>query len=182
MTDKLALNEVEILVAERAQTIPAVAPFLPTFGFTMDGARPHVAVDASGYNYIVVERGRELTRSITRDIDELCYWIFEQSTFSLASKLSVADSQETEDHRRALFEIHVELMRQLSAEWASRLATKYQELLERIPFDDNGFLRAMRSGELREHGLDYDAAWNMALKEYPPLTLPTVEGGFKRKQ
>ncbi len=158
-----------------------MARYLPTFGHTADGARPHLEVDELGYHYVVVERGMELKRSTTRDLDELCYWIFRASTRSLAGDLSVAASKSGEDQRRTLFEIHLNLLATLSHVWAARLAGEYHDLLQEAPFDDNAFLRANRARALREQGIDDVSAAETAMKEHPPRSFPTIPGGFGRK-
>jgi hypothetical protein len=75
------------------------------------------------------------------------------STHALAGELSVAARADTEDPRRSLFEIHVELVGRLSPAWAARLRAEYCEVLKGAPFDDNAL---------------------------PPYTFPTMPGGFQR--
>src|SRR5688572_29569388 len=79
-----SLVEVEARVRELATSIGATGDELPTFGRSEDGARPHVEVNASGLHFVVVERGEELERVTTNDLDELLWRVFESITFSLA--------------------------------------------------------------------------------------------------
>ena len=56
-----------------ANTIGAPANRLPTFGRSEQSGRPHIEVDPVGYHYIIAERGQELERRITFDLDDLLY-------------------------------------------------------------------------------------------------------------
>ena len=53
-------------------------------GPSEDGAPPHVEIDARGFHYVVVERGKEISRKSTARIDDLLYWIFDDVTFNVA--------------------------------------------------------------------------------------------------
>ena len=78
------LPKIEAEINRLAAIVGASGYVLPTFGRTEDGARPHIEADAHGYHYVVVERGLELQRNTTRDLDELLYHVFKSVTFSLA--------------------------------------------------------------------------------------------------
>ena len=67
-----------------ALAIAAPASSLPTFGKTEDGARPHIEVRSDAYHYVVVERGCELERKRTPDLQELLYWVFSDVTHQMA--------------------------------------------------------------------------------------------------
>jgi hypothetical protein len=125
-------NEIERLAAK----IGAAGYILPTYGRTEDGARPHIEVDARGYHYVVVERGSELRRDTTSNLDELFYHVFESITFSLACDYELAHRVLGHDSRRLLFARQIELLSTLSSSWAKRESLDHQRILGQHPFND----------------------------------------------
>jgi len=138
----LTLSEIKTEVDRLAAQIGASGNILPTYGRSEDGARPHIEVDSRGYHYVVVERGQELARLTTNELDELLYNIFESMTFSLACKYELAHRIETQDCRRIIFQRQVELLSELSRRWGERESQRHKEILRRHPFDDNANIRA----------------------------------------
>ena len=102
---------------------------------TEDGS-PHIEV-SDAYYLVVRERGLELSRKQTRDIDELLYWIMEGLTSQLSWDFELRHRREGEDSRRQAFEKQVELLAKLSPEWAERRRAEQTEILERHPFHDS---------------------------------------------
>ena len=49
---------------------------LPTYKSQKGDRTPYIIINELGYNYIISERGNEYNRKITKDIDELLYWIY----------------------------------------------------------------------------------------------------------
>ncbi|MDB5294375.1 MAG: hypothetical protein JWO31_358 [Phycisphaerales bacterium] len=148
MTPVLTLADVSLRVRQHALNLAVPDGLMPTYGTSRDGALPHVEVDGRGYHYVVVERGRELQRVTTPDIDELLYCVFESITFSLAAKAASARNAVTGNYRRGLFARQVELLESLSAPWAARKAADHQRTLLEHPFDDAGGGRAGTVGAL----------------------------------
>jgi hypothetical protein len=130
------LAEIEHCVRRLAARIGAPDRELPTFGHSEDGARPHVEVTARGLHYVVVERGEELQRLTTRDVDELLWHVFKDVTFSLAGRFELAHRVPGQDTRRARFAKQVELLETLSPVWAKRLSAEHRVILASHPFDD----------------------------------------------
>jgi hypothetical protein len=96
----LPLTEIKSRVKKLAAVIAASAETLPTFGSSEQSGRPHIEVDSRGYHYIVAERGQELERLTTSDIDELLYLIFQWITFELAIKYELDHRIQGQDVRR----------------------------------------------------------------------------------
>jgi hypothetical protein len=86
----LTLSEVKELIDQLAEKIDAPQNSLPTYGYSEQSGRWEVIVDAEGYQLVAFERGKELERYITSDIDELLYKIFDGVTFWLAAPHSRA--------------------------------------------------------------------------------------------
>jgi hypothetical protein len=109
---------------------------LPTYGVSRDFGYPHIEVDSAGHHYVVVERGKELKRITTPQLDELLYHVFESIAFSLAGRYEVKHRIAGEDCRRQMFRYQVELLATLDPAWAARCAAKHLQILEKNPFHD----------------------------------------------
>jgi hypothetical protein len=140
---------------------------LPTFGYSTDGAHPHIEVDARGYHYIVIERGEELSRVTTSDLDELLYCVFKDVTFELAGIYELKHRVENQDSRRLMFKRQVELLSILSPKWGEMKAREHERILAQHPYDDWAGVRAELAKTLREQGLSPEAAWKRACEKYP---------------
>jgi hypothetical protein len=131
------LAELKSEVDRRAAIIGAQAAYeLPTYGRSEDLARPHLEVDSRGYHFVVVERGQELERLTSRDLDEILFRVFQTVTFGLASAYELANRVEGQDTRRLLFQKQVELLSRLSEQWGQRQARRHEDILRAHPFSD----------------------------------------------
>jgi len=162
-----ALTEIENRIRILASRIQAPERALPTFGYSEDG-RPHVEIDSRGFHYVVVERGQEQSRSTTSEQDELLWLVFESITFSLACSFELRNRIPGRDARRIMFSKQVELLSQLSPEWAAREIDNHLDILRNHPFDDLASERATLSLTLRQGGrISADEAWRQACEKYP---------------
>jgi hypothetical protein len=150
-----------------AAQIRAPADLLPTYGYSIDGAHPHIGVNAHGYHYVVMERGQEINRVITNELDELFYNVFKDVTFDLAVKYELKHRVENQDSRRLIFKLQVGLLSRLSPEWGEIKAQEHERILEQHPYDDQATIRADLAKTLRGRGLSPEEAWQMACEEYP---------------
>jgi hypothetical protein len=102
---------------------------------TEDGSS-HIEV-SDAYCLVVRERGLELSRKRTTDLDDLLYWIMEGLTARLSWDFEVRHRREGEDSRRQAFQKQLELLNELSTDWAERQRLEQVEILERHPFHDD---------------------------------------------
>ena len=167
MTRIYSLNEIKSEVNRLAAQIGVPADVLPTYGYSIDGVHPHIAVDARGYHYVILERGEELSRATTVELDELLYCIFKDVTFDLACKYELKHRVENQDSRRMIFQHQVELLARLSPSWGELKAQEHQKILEQHPYDDQANLRAALAKTLRGQGLSPESAWKVACEQYP---------------
>jgi hypothetical protein len=163
----LTLTEVKELIDQLAEKINAPQNSLPTYGYSEQSGRWEVIVDAEGYQLVAFERGKELERYITSDIDELLYKIFDGVTFWLACKYELAHRIEEQDCRRMIFQHQVELLSMLSPQWSIREIQEHNQTLMEYPFDDFAGIRASLCGRLREQGYSEDAIDKLAYEKYP---------------
>lgn len=163
----MSLEEVKSNVEHLAQRVGASGFVLPTYGHSEGFARPHIEVDDRGYHYVVVERGKELSRFTTTVIDELLYRVFENVTFTLAFDYELKHRVEGQDCRRVGFQHQIELLSALSREWARRSEQEHNQILQEHPFNDCVDARVALTKQLREQGHSPEDAWQIARKKYP---------------
>ncbi|MEO6282261.1 MAG: Imm63 family immunity protein [Dyadobacter sp.] len=132
-----SLADLEKIVEKLAAIIEAPASLLPTYGRSLDGAHPHVEADLAGmWHYVIVERGQELERKTTGDLDDLLYWIFANVTFSMAVKYEGKTRVSGQDFRRIMFQKQEELLGELNENWQRREEQEHRLILGKHPFDD----------------------------------------------
>ena len=131
-----SLKEIELEVHRLAELIDAPKEYLPTFGSSEDGARPHIELDHGIYHYVIVERGKELERHMAPNSDELLYLIFKDVTFQMAGKYELQNRRLDEDVRRQLFEYQEHLIGKIESRYSDRLKLEHQQLLKWSPFNE----------------------------------------------
>lgn len=115
--------------------IDAPDDLLPTLRRTEDSARPHIEVDAR-YHWVVVERGEELERRSTDDLDQLLYWTFESACFSMACSYELHHRASGQDTRPIMFARQCALLGALDPAWAHACAARQAAVLAEHPFTD----------------------------------------------
>lgn len=137
---KVNFEKIQIKIKELCEKLPEKIDInsYVTFGKQEDLAKPNIQIDNLGiFNFIIVERGNEIEKRLTRNLDDLLYWIFDLITFDLASKFELQNRDNKVDFRRILFEKQEEIMAQLSNEWKIRKENAHNEILKIYPFTDN---------------------------------------------
>lgn len=129
------LPEIEAEVQKLAQRIGTTANVV-TYGYSRDGGYPHIEVDSAHYHYVAVERGREIKRLSTSELDELLYWVFADTTHSMAFTYELKHRIEDQDPRRIAFAKQIELLGIISPVMAARRADEIEGILKRYPYND----------------------------------------------
>lgn len=111
------------------------APDTALFDRPQGDGSPYLEV-SEAYHYVVEERGVELRRRTTDDLDELLYWVFDDITFSMSAAAELRNRRPGEDPRHQLFDRQEALLGQLSAAWAERKSEEHRDILVRHPFND----------------------------------------------
>ena len=101
----------------------------------MEDGSPHVEVRDT-YHFVIRERGIELSRRRTSDLEELFYWIMEWLASSMSWDYELRHRRKGEDPRRQGFAKQCELLAALSPEWAERKRAEQAEILDRHPYHD----------------------------------------------
>ncbi len=167
------LSEIRDEVNRLAAVVGAHPSQLPTYGSSLDFARPHIEVHDDNYHWVVVERGHEADRRVFTSLDDLLYQVFSSVTFALATDWELRHRTADADSRRELFRRQEELLAQLDQSWAHRERVRHEEILRSHPFDDSSGARVALSLRLRAEGLPADVAWRRACKSLP---LPRTPG------
>ena len=111
-------------------------PFLSETDFTLSDGET-VYVDREGYHYVVMCRGKLDEHTVTKDLDELLYIVFDGITDEMATQYEVKHRRQGEDFRRLLFAKQIELMTQLNPKFKKRIELELEEVLKKYPFDDS---------------------------------------------
>ena len=133
----ITLLDIEKQVEKFSAIINVPKNLLPTYGYSIDFGYPHIEVDNAGrLHFVINERGQELERQTTNELDELLYWIFDSITFSMACKFELNNRLPAQDCRRIIFSKQEELLSQLNSDWQLREHKKHKKILEDHPFND----------------------------------------------
>jgi hypothetical protein len=94
------LETIRRIVSDYARRINA--PDVSVFSAPRGDGSPYIEVADDAYYFVIEERGTELHRRRTTDLDELLYWIFDHVTSSLSSDFELRHRKPGEDSRRQL--------------------------------------------------------------------------------
>lgn len=161
--------EISSIVSTLAIKLGIEKTDLPTYGSSRDFGYPHIEVDENGYHFVVIERGREIERQTTRDLDELLYIIFEFSTSEIARQHELSNRKKNADPRRIFFAKQEELLTKLNPEWGARRQIEHKKILIKHPFDDYASERVLLFKKFSKKGMSNEEAWKLACKTYPVL-------------
>jgi len=126
------------VIDELAARIDAPVSMLPDYETSSDFAHPHIEIGYLGImSFVIVERGLELERKSTRDLDELLYWVFSGITFEMAIKYELSVRKDNMDFRRIVFAWQETLLGILSQDWRLKEAEEHRLILQKYPFNDN---------------------------------------------
>ncbi|MFG6494773.1 Imm63 family immunity protein [Fictibacillus sp. UD] len=131
--DKESLESIKKVVDHYAKLIN-VHTYHLTYGFSKDFAIPHIEVDETGYHYAIVERGVELKRLTTTDLNELLFAIFDGITYETALKYEVENRVENQDSRIISFKKQEELLGVINEKWRMKQELYHKEILKRSPY------------------------------------------------
>lgn len=105
--------------------------------FPDDMGRHHFEFRHDGLiSMIWTERGREIKRLSTFEIDEVLYWLFREVVKGRAIMLELKNRKKSQcsDRRQIWFPIAVQEMSKLSKEWGGKLSEEFDFILRESPF------------------------------------------------
>lgn len=127
------------LAAEYDRLCQMIEPSERTYAFLterQDDGSPHVEFVDGQYHYVVTERGLELERRSTGDIDEILYWLIYDLAFWMGVAFEFKNRVDRQDCRRIIFANSIELVKRADQTMADRLARHWQKTLTENPFVD----------------------------------------------
>ncbi|MGV3613824.1 MAG: Imm63 family immunity protein [Fimbriimonas sp.] len=131
-----SLDEVREEVERLARRIGAERRHLPHFGRSDGWGTPHIEVGGGYYHWVIQERGTEIDRHSTRNLDELLEVIFRSVTATMATTYESQHRVPGQDPRRLLFARQLDLLEQLSPEWRKRQHQLHLNTLMSHPYRD----------------------------------------------
>lgn len=111
--------------------------FKNSYFFTDKLSFPGVYIYSDGmrYHHISIgDRGEKSQDTITEDINELYFTIFDTLSFNVA--LKVANKNKEEDFRRELFKCQLEILSSINKIYEVKGLEKINIVLEKFPYDD----------------------------------------------
>jgi hypothetical protein len=164
----IAIDKIRQRIESFAEIIDAPRNLLPTFS-NPDGASPNVDIDPHGqFIYENYERGKQIKKVIALDEFDLCYYVFEIVTFTMACDFGSKHRIEGKDFRRIMFEKQEELMGQMMKNWEIRKHEDHQSILKSRPFDDFSMIRVDYYNRLVNSGIPNTDALIEVNAKYPP--------------
>jgi hypothetical protein len=127
--------ELEARVRELGRVLGASKHELPTFDRPRGDGLAFIEVRGAEMHWIVDERGRELQRRTTLELDELLYWAFEAVTYQMASDWEVRHRNDDKDIHVALLNKQFELLARLSDRWVARRRADVGDILGDVDLD-----------------------------------------------
>jgi hypothetical protein len=162
-----SIDSVRVLVYELGKKINAPLGLLSLPNKPIGDGTPHIEIEDDRYHFVSSERGRELWRKSTIDLNELMYWVFSLITSSMAYKYERKNRIEGKDHRRIVFSKQIELLNILNPEWSSREEIELKKILLNNPYDDDKNARLLMSEKLIDKGVAPEEAYQKACLKYP---------------
>ena len=132
----LNFNEIQEKIYEYGSIINAPKDVLKIYPSPQPDGTPYIKINNNEYLYIVEDRGMELERRRTANIDVLLYWIMSDVIFFLASQYELENRAKGFDSRRLIFKKEIELFKVLKKEWGNITETRINQILEETPYND----------------------------------------------
>ena len=96
----------------------------------------HIEIHGGQYHQVVTERGLELSRKSTGDIEEFLYWLVKDIAWSRAIGYELRHRTRDQSFRRLIFAKWVEYMNRVRPDWAARVQAEIDAILAEHPYDD----------------------------------------------
>jgi hypothetical protein len=164
-----SLSEIELLVRARAKKINAEEYANINFydNPSKYGDMPAIQIKEDGYHLVGHERGVEVRRWITEDLDEFLFWIFYDITFNVAQQYELTHRVGEYDRRTVTFPKQIELLSTINQKWGERAQKIQIAYIETAPIDYNCPLRVNLELEYINQGMSPEDARRNSRIKYP---------------
>jgi len=116
---------IEAEVKRIASVLGAPSQLLPTVGHLNGGEGAHIEVDYYGYHYVVMERGVEVDRHFTIDLDDLLFYTFENVASELANQVLRSSIEATDRSADVHHLTKLQMLGWLSPAWRERARRRW---------------------------------------------------------
>jgi hypothetical protein len=115
----ISINEIREIITEYCKIIKAPEYVIrnAVLDHTIHFADPHIEIHGEVYHFVSVERGKEIFRKITKELDELLYWIMEGVTSGMASTYAAEQRLPDDGYFIARKEKQLELLKEIKEEF-----------------------------------------------------------------
>lgn len=132
----MSLASVRNRLQKIAELLDAPRPYAGFRTQPLHDGSAHCEFDGEYYHYILSERGETYGQKRTDDAEKLLFWLVADMTVKMAIDYELANREPDIDGRRIWFPYHVELLRRVNEDWASKQDAKYAETLAANPYND----------------------------------------------
>ncbi|WP_300385757.1 Imm63 family immunity protein [Clostridium sp.] len=101
-----------------------------------DYGYPYIEIKNNLYHLVVSERGKEVYRYTTKNIDELLYEFFSMKISTMSIKYELEHRVENQDSRRIIFSRRIYLMSAMNPEWGEKMKREVSYILSKNPYND----------------------------------------------
>ncbi len=163
----LNIAEIRDHVSTLGTSISAPISYLNIPDRSVFDGTPYVEIINEEYHYVSAERGMEISRKTTHDVDELLYWIFKRVASAMASTYEFQNRVDGCDSRRKKFAKQIEIMERLHPKWGRLMQGEIEEILKNSPYDDFSDDRVKLCKKLMDKGLSGEQAYEKACEKFP---------------
>ena len=128
--DVISSAELRQILETNFAKISSDLHLLPEINNSNYNCDPFIEIWQNGYYYICLERGEEVFRKQTTDLNELIFMVMEDLTFKMAWDWAKLEPKSNSDLRIPAFAKQVELMRTISLDYGNRLNASLQNIVK----------------------------------------------------
>jgi len=110
--------------------------YLRVYNASPQNGAPHIEMLHERYDWVVTERGEELFRSSTSDLDELLFWVLDGAASAYSFDYELGHRVVGQDFRKIAFAKREQVMRSIDPIWGDRARKLIDEVLKTFPFEN----------------------------------------------
>ena len=129
-----SIHELKEIVNSYASKIGAPSKYLPTYEEPRGDGHPCIKLDYLVYQIVYVERGKELDRKTSFNLDDLLYDVFSDVTALMAMDYEVENRVSNKDPRILLFKKQIEFLGKLSEDFKTKGKKEIKDIEKRFPY------------------------------------------------
>lgn len=128
--DVLSSAELRQILETNFAKISSDLHLLPEINNSNSNCEPFIEIWQNAYYYICLERGKDVFRKQTTDLNELIFMVMENLTFKMALDWAKLQPKSNSDLRIPAFAKQVELMKTINLDYGDRLNASLQKIIK----------------------------------------------------